>query len=188
MSESEFAVPVSKQLPVLLAGFAAHLDSRDLAARTRTGYLDRATLYLRWLAAADDHTHALADPDARDVAVVAWLAEADLAPRSVQTSLAALSTFHDWLGLGAPDAPRVTAELYTPRTLDHGEHRRGRRPRPARVRVGRADPRRRRPRTRAGRRRRRRPRPDRLARPHHHYPRVRTILDRRDQRRITGGR
>lgn len=123
MSESEFAVPVSEQLPVLLAGFAVHLDSRELAARTRTGYLDRATQYLRWLAADDDHPEALADPDARDAAVVAWLSGADLAPRSVRTSLAALAMFHDWLGLGAPDAPRVTAELYTPPTLDHGEHR-----------------------------------------------------------------
>lgn len=55
VSESEFAIPVSEQLPVLLAGFAAYLEGRDLAARTRTSYLDRVTQYLRWLAADDDH-------------------------------------------------------------------------------------------------------------------------------------
>lgn len=122
MGEGRLEVRVVDQVPVLLAGFAAEMAGRAVADRTRTGYLDRVTQYLRWLAASD-HTDALDTEAARDAAVAAWLAEAALAPRSVQTSLAALATFYDWHGLGAPNTARVSADLHIPRTLSPPEHR-----------------------------------------------------------------
>lgn len=111
----------------VIVGFAAWLaEESGFARRTHRTYNERVATYLAWLTESGEHTDALDDRAGRDRAVGAYLADArgrELAPATINVTLAALSALYTWLGLGEPTAARASDPQVPLRVLDPTEQR-----------------------------------------------------------------
>ncbi|MFI7531640.1 tyrosine-type recombinase/integrase [Nocardia salmonicida] len=111
----------------VIVGFAAWLaEESGFARRTHRTYTERVATYLAWLTESGEHSDALDDRGGRDRAVGAYLADArdrELAPATINVTLAALSALYTWLGLGEPTAARASDPQVPLRVLDPAEQR-----------------------------------------------------------------
>lgn len=125
-------VPLATATGLVREGYAAWIATTGLADRSRHTYTERVDDFLVWLAASgdDQHTAALVEPRARDWAVRDYrrhlLTERTVAESTARLALVAIDSFYTWLGLGAPDVPRVSAtkRRTAPRALGQGDQRR----------------------------------------------------------------
>ncbi|WP_194829304.1 tyrosine-type recombinase/integrase [Nocardia sp. XZ_19_231] len=108
-----------------LEGFAESLDGRRLSPNTRSSYLKFASHYLAWLGTvAADHPEALLSEPGRDRAVAAYRADRlDLASGTTNVSVAALTHFYEYLGIGRPIDQRVDHDAAPARSLSAPEQR-----------------------------------------------------------------
>ncbi|MET7772228.1 tyrosine-type recombinase/integrase [Nocardia sp. NPDC005366] len=121
-------MPVQIAASPILTGFTASLTNRDdLAPRARDTYRERVGHYLNWLRDTGGYDDALHSPVGRDRAVDAYLTTAvhdrGIATRTIDLTLTALTTFYEWLGLGAPATPRAILDPLTPDTLSPTDQR-----------------------------------------------------------------
>lgn len=125
-------VPLDTATGLVREGYAAWIATAALAERTKDTYTERVDDFLRWLSASpdDQHTAALVEPRARDWAVRDYrrhlLTERKAAESTARLALVAIESFYTWLGLGAPDAPKVAAtrRRTAPRALGEADQRR----------------------------------------------------------------
>jgi integrase/recombinase XerC len=124
-------VPLNTATSLVREGYAAWIATTGLADRSKDTYTERVDDFLRWLADSgdDQHTAALVDPRARDWAVRDYrrhlLTERKTAESTARLAMVAIESFYTWLGLGAPDAPKVTAtrRRTAPRALGEADQR-----------------------------------------------------------------
>lgn len=125
-------VPLTAAVGLTRDGYASWIATTGLADRSKDTYTERVEDFLRWLAASgdDQHTAALVEPRARDWAVRDYrrhlLTERKTAESTARLAMVAIESFYTWLGLGAPDAPKVTAtrRRTAPRALGEAAQRR----------------------------------------------------------------
>ncbi|MGH3238657.1 MAG: tyrosine-type recombinase/integrase, partial [Streptosporangiaceae bacterium] len=105
-----------------LAGYRQALTAAPLSAETRRTYYSKVRGYLTWLADADVDGGPLTRARARDWAVRDyrnWLVTvAKHAPRTINTTLAAIDDFYTRRGLGPASAGRLDLPAQAPRALD----------------------------------------------------------------------
>jgi integrase/recombinase XerC len=112
----------SENTTAALDAYRVELRTAPLSAETRRTYLSKVRGYLTWLESADVDGDPLNEKRARDWAVRDYrthlVTVAKRAPRTINTTLAAIDDFYTRRGLGPAAADRLDLPTQAPRALD----------------------------------------------------------------------